>query len=402
MEALLQMCTSVCGIKALEKDKEIDLETDETEKLPAEDDEFPIPSKAETTEPESDKVPDKEPDKNPDKVSATDYIDSSDLPPARDAFLDDQPDWKWEKERGQWKSYSLSESLMLEQYWQVFSDAKSGPYLARVELMKNKVTLDFKAMSTSVGSGRPRKIKREWKHADWLSNSYFFEAFTSALREAGITIETPPQEMFDFRYVQDFRNVQNDGRKMSRGGKEYLLPTGWKRFAVNVKGQYDEGDNKWLREDDENGWAVAYHGTSAEGLPGILSTGFRVGERQKFADDTGTGIYCAPEIEVAQHYSKPKMLKGHGVQIVLQLRVKPESIRPVTKPDAHEFEKRYWVINKPGDIRAYGVLIREMRMKDYVYPEFKVYGKDHPALKDLKKQYEKEVKEDEAAYARSW
>ena len=90
------------------------------------------------------------------------------------------------------------------------------------------------------------------------------------------------------------------------GGREYHLPVGWKRFAVQVKGAYDDGtlpakravmtiafrncprnmpvtsyharghalgawnnehvsgDNGWLRE-DESGWAVAYHGTSKEG-----------------------------------------------------------------------------------------------------------------------------------------
>ena len=49
------------------------------------------------------------------------------------------------------------------------------------------------------------------------------------------------------------------------------------------------GDNGWLRE-DESGWAVAYHGTSKEGLGGILCAGFRVGERQKFAKDTGRRV----------------------------------------------------------------------------------------------------------------
>ena len=113
-------------------------------------------------------------------------------------------------------------------------------------------------------------------------------------------------------------------------------------------------------------------------------------------------------------------LAGHSVQIVLQLRVRPAAINPITNPSvsalikygsnrevayenpglcrlmekiaesllqnlalasfdrnllfrifcprrlqmdgfskAHEFERKYWVINNPNDIRAYGVLIRQ-------------------------------------------
>merc|ERR1712176_151398 len=177
-------------------------------------------------------------------------------------------------------------------------------------------------MSCCVDGGRPRRLQRSVATDDWLGNAYFFEAFKAALAAGGLTLENAAEDMFDFRFNQDFRSVKDDGRKLKRGGQQYEIPVGWKRFAVKVKGQYDDGDNSWLKEDD-SGWAVAYHGTARDSLPGILSTGFRVGDRQKFAKTTGAGVYCTPWTDVVNHYSKPQMVNGHSVQIVLQLRVKP-------------------------------------------------------------------------------
>mmetsp|Transcript_115928 Transcript_115928/g.322816 ORF Transcript_115928/g.322816 Transcript_115928/m.322816 type:complete len:381 (+) Transcript_115928:79-1221(+) len=316
------------------------------------------------------------------------YIKDSMLGPPRDLIADDLPDWMFELEPGKWKSYPLEESIELDRYWSVYSEAQwSGkpsprPYLAKVHLMKRDGLVDFVKMTCQVGGGRPRSLKREVRESDWLSSAYFFEAFKAALKSAGVQVENTPEQMFDFRFNQDFRGLQDDGRKLFRGGEPYELPLGWKRFAVNVKGQYDKGDNSWLKEDD-TGWAVAYHGTAKDSLPGILCMGFRVGDRQKFAKETGAGVYCTPWIEVAQHYSKPQRHDGHTVQIVLQLRVRPSAIRHITDPKATDFERKYWVVNRPEDIRAYGVLVRELPLSHYVPPEVMVYGKDHPATRKL-------------------
>lgn len=196
---------------------------------------------------------------------------------------------------------------------------------------------------------------KDAKDGDWLSNDFFFEAFTHALTEAGISVDKPAHEIFDFRWNEDFRKLKDTGKKMYRGGEEYRLPFGWKRFAVDVKGEYDDGDNKWLGSGDGS-WAIAYHGTSEEGLAGILATGFRVGPRQKFAKECGSGVYCTPFVEVAADYAPKNSIRGHCIQIVLQLRIKPSAINRVTTGTA--FENKYWVINDPCDMRAYGALIR--------------------------------------------
>merc|ERR1712048_149913 len=197
---------------------------------------------------------------------------------------------------------------------------------------------------------------KDAKDGDWMSNDFFFQAFTDALKSAGVHLDKPADEIFDFRFNEDFRKMTDDGRKMTRGGVEYILPFGWKRFSVNVKGEYDDGDNAWLRS-GEDGWAIAYHGTAEKNLPSILGTGFRVGPRQKFSSECGAGIYCTPFIDVAAEYAPVQTVQDHRVQIVLQLRVKPTAIKRVTT--GTDFENKYWVINQPADMRAYGVLIRD-------------------------------------------
>mmetsp|Transcript_83943 Transcript_83943/g.271239 ORF Transcript_83943/g.271239 Transcript_83943/m.271239 type:complete len:421 (-) Transcript_83943:48-1310(-) len=321
------------------------------------------------------------------------YISRSALGPPQSLMDDGLPEWAFELDAGKWKAYPLQESLELDRYWQVFQRRRSSegswPQLASVRLMKREGVVDFVEMTCQVGGGRPRKLQRNIHDPGWLSNTFFFQAFKDALKRAGVSVESSAEEMFVFQFNQDFRGMRDDGRQLVRGGQRYELPIGWKRFAVNVKGQYDDGNNDWLRE-DETGWAVAYHGTSGDSLPGILCSGFHVGDRQKFEKDTGAGIYCTQWIDVAQHYSKPQRLEGHWVQIVLQLRVKPSAIRPVTDAKATDFERKYWVVNDPSEIRAYGVLIREFSLAEYIPPEVMVFGRDHPTvcqiLEDLQKE----------------
>lgn len=320
------------------------------------------------------------------------YITKDDLGLPSNLMIESQSDWKFELKDNDWRSYPPEDCTELDRYWKVFdapateagSDAPKPvrPYLARVNLMRKETIVDFKAMTCQVGGSRPRKLKREVVDDGWLTNAFFFKTFTAVLAEADVKIDNKPEDMFDFRYNQDFRTRTDDGRKMKRGGHDYKIPVGWKRFAVNVKGQYDDGNNHWLKE-DETGWAVAYHGTAKESLPGILSTGFRVGAKQKFEANTGAGIYCAAEIDVSQYYSEPQYVDGHWIQTVLQMRVKPSAIKKVTSSSATAFEKKYWVINDPGDMRAYGVLMREFSLFDYKPPQYAFLGAGSIVVKNM-------------------
>lgn len=323
-------------------------------------------------------------------------------PPVDFAEGAEKPDWKFELGPGTWKSYPPEEARELERYWLFYSrrcgQGLKGPRVAKMSLMKREGVVDFENLTCQVGTFNPRTLRREIVQPDWMDNAFFVQAFKAGLGAAGVEVEGDPEKIFDFKFNQDFRSVKDDGRRMKRGGQPYTIPAGWKRFAVSVKGQYDKGDNSWLKE-DETGWAVAYHGTAKESLPGILCTGFKVGGRQKFSDEIGAGVYCTPEIRVAQHYSRPQYVDGHAVQIVLQLRVRPTAIKRIEDWKATDFERKYWVINNPADVRAYGVLIRELRLKDWIPPEAMVYGMHHWQVKQILQKLKDEDAMEEAKAA---
>jgi len=201
---------------------------------------------------------------------------------------------------------------------------------------------------------------------DWLTD----EAFTTAFAEVVGIKAADAAELFDFRYNEDWRHLKEapeSKQAMKRGGVEYHVPIGCKRFSVKVKGKYDGGDNTWMRMED-SAWAVAYHGTSQAGCGGILSDGMRVGPAQVYKDkkdarsgkQIGAGVYCTPSLKVALSYANSRgnsaKIAGRPVFIVMQCRVKPSAIKRCQ--DEAENGSAYWVINNPSDIRPYGVLVR--------------------------------------------
>ena len=85
--------------------------------------------------------------------------------------------------------------------------------------------------------------------------------------------------------------------------------------SLNVRTKYDNGNDSWLRSDVKlGGWAVAFHGV--RGLQtfvvqGVKENGFLPGPNQIRKDDkiasgelVGEGIYCTPDIKVAEDYAK--------------------------------------------------------------------------------------------------
>jgi len=210
------------------------------------------------------------------------------------------------------------------------------------------------------------KRVRDRDGSDWLNNEFFFRAFTQAMADAGHLVEAEANEIFDFRFNQDFRGKREQEPAM-RGGVLYREPVGWKKYAVRVKGKYDAGNNSWLCLDGRAGeWAIAYHGTNFAAMPGILSAGMRAGERQAYKDHKdartgkkiGTGIYCTPKVETAAEFSPQVNVDGRTMQFVFQCRVRPEAIKRIHEEVGRE-SGAYWLVNDPSDIRPYGVLVRE-------------------------------------------
>jgi hypothetical protein len=305
------------------------------------------------------------------------FISREDRAPAWDPFTSPQPVWQWQGvkklckffvqgkcKKGdkcsfshdpceeQWKDFSPEDSVDIDRYYKAY-EQNSEKYACNIKKTKTDTVIDFQTMTQFV-KGISCKIRRTEVVEDWLNNAVFFEVFCATLKRCGVSVESDPLEMFDFSRNQDFRNLKDDGTLLKRGGRDYKIPCGWKRVAVKSLGKYD--NNAWLRDGD-GGWAVAYHGTNEHGLAGVLSTGFQVGSRQKFQSEVGKGIYCTYDINVAAHYSKPISHEGEDLTVVLQLRVRPEAIKEV-KTGKTKMEKKYWVVNDPKDVRAYGVLIR--------------------------------------------
>merc|ERR1712176_426169 len=120
---------------------------------------------------------------------------------------------------------------------------------AQMKLSGKAVVVDFQRSRVTIAAGQPKDLRRQLQKCDWLSNLFFWDAFRDVLSAGGVDVTASPEEIFDFRFNQDFRKMKDTGRVLSRGGHSYKIPVGWKRFAMNVKGQYDSGDNSWLAKE---------------------------------------------------------------------------------------------------------------------------------------------------------
>ena len=160
-------------------------------------------------------------------------------------------------------------------------------------------------------------------------------------------------DLCDPSYDYDFRGVNDGNQKFYRGGLEYKRPCGWNRYALKVKGKYE--NDKWIDGSGEsNGeWAVSYHGTLQDNMKSIYNNGYRIGTRNAY----GKGVYCSPNIETAAEYSK-KFTGDDGktYKIVLQNRVKPSSIKRASDKGG---PSDYWYIENEKDIRPYSICVKQ-------------------------------------------
>ena len=85
----------------------------------------------------------------------------------------------------------------------------------------------------------------------------------------GMTFLNP--QLIDSRFNYDFRRINDQGHVFYRGGLEYKRPCGWTRYALNVSGKFDNGNDAWIGKNGKNGeWAVSYHGTVKENIERII------------------------------------------------------------------------------------------------------------------------------------
>eukprot|EP01103_Thecamoeba_quadrilineata_P006528 TRINITY_DN16255_c0_g1_i1.p1 TRINITY_DN16255_c0_g1~~TRINITY_DN16255_c0_g1_i1.p1 ORF type:complete len:348 (-),score=28.81 TRINITY_DN16255_c0_g1_i1:4-1047(-) len=181
--------------------------------------------------------------------------------------------------------------------------------------------------------------------------------------------------VFDLRQLEpefdkDFSIPNTPTTYALRGGHPYNRPTGWKRYALKVKGKYENDD--WL--ESSNGyseWPVTYHGTSfwnqlSDLLPlnSILKDGFKIsGGRGAPPQGAsyGKGIYTCPNIgSWPSNYSVPHEILVQDennstvvkkFKLVFQCRVHPQGF------SLHAND--IWLVSNPMNLRPYGILIKE-------------------------------------------
>jgi ubiquitin len=164
--------------------------------------------------------------------------------------------------------------------------------------------------------------------------------------------------LLDPVYDFDFTDVNDDGTRFFRGGKRYYRPYGWERFALKVRGKYE--DDVWLGEqgirmDSSPGeWPVSYHGTGVSASGSIAQDGYDLSKGKRFL--YGHGVYSTPSVKVAAMYAQTFTHDGAEYQLVFQNRTSTEGLKVIDATDNGVGE--YWV--QPDDklIRPYTVCVK--------------------------------------------
>ena len=177
--------------------------------------------------------------------------------------------------------------------------------------------------------------------------------------------------------ILDYRGNQTPdgyGIGQKRGNYPYIPPLGWKGFGLKVLDKYDNGNNDWLKMDNNpNEWAIAYHGIGRQSPDVekitnlIIEGGLKAGKYQSLKDydddnhpgkKIEEGVYCAPDIKYIEQHDLAGKSKtetnGKKYKMAFMLRVKPDKIR-FTKKVPNE-----WILNGTADeIRPYRILLKE-------------------------------------------
>jgi hypothetical protein len=157
---------------------------------------------------------------------------------------------------------------------------------------------------------------------------------------------------WDQRYDYDFTNIDDEGKRFTRGGVEYRRPCGWKRYAIKVAGKYE--DEIWLGSNDNpNEWPVSYHGTRHDAVNSIAQTGYDLTKHTRHAH--GRGIYSTPDINVARGFAKSFPFNAQEYLVILQNRVNPKNVIKLTRDVTGVGE--FWISPNDIDIRPYGLCI---------------------------------------------
>ncbi|CAF3112685.1 unnamed protein product [Rotaria sp. Silwood2] len=176
-----------------------------------------------------------------------------------------------------------------------------------------------------------------------------------------------PEHNFDYR---EPGVVEED----TRGGYPYYLPIGWYRHALRVLDKYEK-DPTWIGSTNAKGeWAVAYHGTNANAVTGIVKHGLLISAikrdvmrdeaiEQGGEDADRPGVYVATHCEGGAYpqYTLPFTVsvsssKSERFSLVFQCRVKPEKF---TIHETPVNTGKAWRFVDSSSVRPYGILLKK-------------------------------------------
>ncbi|UJR18958.1 hypothetical protein I4U23_022087 [Adineta vaga] len=139
-------------------------------------------------------------------------------------------------------------------------------------------------------------------------------------------------DCLDSKFDHDFTKIKDISRTFRRGNQPYERPCGSYRYALKVKDKFGE-DNTWLgmTGDDPNEWPVSYHGTGKHNALNIAEEGFKLSKSKRFL--YGKGIYCTPELKIAQYYATSFIHEDTSYKCVIQNRVNPKYLKVIPKTE---------------------------------------------------------------------
>jgi hypothetical protein len=175
-----------------------------------------------------------------------------------------------------------------------------------------------------------------------------------------------PIEYLDHKYNFIIPNLTLTNK---RGSEKYNPPYGWFGIGLNVTNKFDNGDNNWLKKEN-NLWAIAYYGfgkyLSSEEIGNMLNN---VIVKREFKRELsikckdfdirhkpkriGVGIYLTPNVNIAENNSGTFVFNRKKYKIVLMAKV---PIKKIKEPEDHSF----WILDDK-DIRIYRILVKEKK-----------------------------------------
>ena len=175
--------------------------------------------------------------------------------------------------------------------------------------------------------------------------------------------------IFNKNFHKYYDNTINNIQR--RGGEEYLPPSSWTAYGINVLGKYDFGNNAWLSNNNGLGeFAVAYYGINnlfnnnmnmIQNLIGLMGnqesgrTFINANNNRNPGEKCKTGAYFYRNPNYAENSSETIKIGGFNYKIMFMCRVNPLKIRqPENFLDC-------WILNpSPDEVRPYKILIKKI------------------------------------------